>query len=75
MICYQDELKKAKTYIFNPSPDLSFQRVIMLSICINAKNASSKFIPLLLTNRNGHWVRGKPPGLAKTLNQRLNGNY
>ena len=29
--------------------------------------------PLILTSRHGHTVRGKPPGVAKTIEQRLQG--
>lgn len=29
--------------------------------------------PLILAARKGHTVRGKPPGVAKTLEQRLQG--
>ncbi len=29
--------------------------------------------PLLTTTRYGHRIRGKAPGVAKTLEQRLNG--
>lgn len=37
--------------------------------------ASTKFSPNLQTSvRNGHHLRGKPPGLARTLKQRLDGN-
>lgn len=31
--------------------------------------------PLLTTLRFGHRLRGKPPGVAKTLEQRLNGKF
>lgn len=45
----------------------------LLKLSINLEKNVLKQLPLLTINRHGHTIRGKPPGIARTLEQRLKG--
>lgn len=45
----------------------------ILKFSINLEKNAFKQLPLLTTNRYGHTIRGKAPGIARTLEQRLKG--
>lgn len=47
--------------------------VKLLNFSINVEKHSLKHLALLTTIRHGHTIRGKPPGVARTLEQRLKG--
>lgn len=49
--------------------------VKLINFSINVEKHSLKHLALLTTIRHGHTIRGKPPGIARTLEQRLKGNW